>query len=208
MGLRLLRPVEALLHRTLHASTQLPLRLSLFLLAGYFVLTEQFGFENILGAFAAGMVVGLATRDQAAQALRHKIDAIRFGWFIPFFFVGTGIEFDLAGLTHSWSTVLLVPVFLGVLLLARGAPAWLYGRHLAPPQRAPFALYSAVASPSLVAVIGEIGVRKQAIGAHVASALLGAALLSVLSFPTLAGALRVAPRPASGLAATPTTGDG
>ena len=67
MGLRP-APVVALLTRTLHASTQLPVRLALFLMAGYFVLTEEFGFENILGAFAAGMVVGLATQRQGGQA--------------------------------------------------------------------------------------------------------------------------------------------
>ena len=52
----------ALLTRTMHASTQLPVRLSLLILAGFFVLTEEFGFENMLGAFGAGMVVGLATK--------------------------------------------------------------------------------------------------------------------------------------------------
>jgi Kef-type K+ transport system membrane component KefB len=187
-----LRPpaVVALLQRTLHASTQLPVRLVLFLLASYFVLTEEFGFENILGAFAAGMVVGLATRSPTAQAVRHKIDAIAFGWFIPFFFVGTGIKFDLSALVRSWSTALLVPVFLLVLLLARGTPAWFYGRHLAPADRRPFALYSSVASLSLVVVISDIGMRTHSISPHVASALVGAALLSVLIFPTLAGMLR------------------
>jgi Kef-type K+ transport system membrane component KefB len=196
-----LRPpaVMALLRRTLHASSQLPVRLVLFLLAGYFVLSEQFGFESILGAFAAGMVVGLATRDEASQPLRHKIDAVCFGWFIPFFFIGTGINFNLPALVQSWSTALLLPFFLLVLLLARGAPAWLYGRRLAAADRAPFALYSSVASLSLVVVISDIGVRTQSIDAKVAPALVGAALLSVLIFPTLAGVLRpppgAAPRP-------------
>ena len=192
------RPVAALLRRTLHASTQLPVRLSLFLLAGFFVLTEEFGFESILGAFAAGMVVGLATRDPAGQPLRHKIDAICFGWFIPFFFVGAGIKFDLGALVQSWSAALLLPAFLAVLLAARGAPAWWYGRRLAPAERLPFALYSSVASLSLVVVISDIGVRARAISTDVAAALVGAAMLSVLIFPTLAGFLRAAPRPAQG----------
>lgn len=201
------RPVAALLRRTLHASTQLPVRLALFLLAGYFVLTEEFGFESILGAFAAGMVVGLATRDPAGQPLRHKIDAICFGWFIPFFFVGAGIKFDLSALVQSWSTALLVPAFLAVLLAARGAPAWLYGRHLAPADRLPFALYSSVASLSLVVVISDIGMRTRAIDSNVAAALVGAAMLSVMIFPTLASYLRAAPQPWSGLAERPPTVD-
>jgi Kef-type K+ transport system membrane component KefB len=47
----------ALLNRTMHASTQLPVRLSLLTLGAFFVLSEDFGFESILGAFAAGMVL-------------------------------------------------------------------------------------------------------------------------------------------------------
>jgi Kef-type K+ transport system membrane component KefB len=190
--------VSELIRRTMHASTQLPVRVALLILAGYFVLTEEFGFENILGAFAAGMVVGLATRDPAAQPLRHKIDAVCFGWFIPFFFVGAGVKFHFDAFTHNLTAALLVPLFLLALLLVRGAPAWFYGNCLAPQERLPFALYSSVASLSLVVVITDIGVRTHSISPHVASALVAAALLSVLLFPTIAGALR------SGAPAPPT----
>jgi len=189
MGLRP-APVVALLTRTLHASTQLPVRLALFLMAGYFVLTEEFSFESILGAFAAGMVVGLATQDKAAKPLRQKIDAVCFGWFIPFFCVGAGVKFHLNAFTYDLTTLLLVPLFLAALLLVRGAPAWFYGSHLARRERLPFALYSSVASLSLVVVISDIGMRTHSISPHIASALVGAAMLSVLIFPTTAGALR------------------
>ena len=43
------------------------------------------------------MVIGLATRGESGEPLRIKIDAVVFGWFSPFFFVGTGIKFDVAG---------------------------------------------------------------------------------------------------------------
>src|SRR5271165_3056752 len=97
------RPVRvvALLGRTMHASTQLPIRLALLTLAAFFVLSEEFGFESILGAFAAGMVVGLATRGPEGKPFREKIDAVLFGWFMPFFFVGMGIKFDLKALTRD-----------------------------------------------------------------------------------------------------------
>jgi len=206
MGLRP-APVIALLSRTLHASTQLPVRLALLLMAGYFVLTEEFGFENILGAFAAGMVVGAATQDKAAKPLRHKIDAVCFGWFIPFFFVGAGVKFHLDAFTHDLTTALLVPLFLLALLLVRGAPAWFYGKHLAPQERLPFALYSSVASLSLVVVITDIGVRTHSISAHLASALVGAALLSVLLFPTIAAALQTPNPVPAGAEGTPVDSD-
>jgi Kef-type K+ transport system membrane component KefB len=203
MGLRP-APIVSLLSRTMHASTQLPVRLSLLIMTGFFVLTEQFGFESILGAFGAGMVVGLATKGHEAKPLRHKIDAVCFGWFIPFFFVGTGVKFHLTAITHDLTTALLVPAFLLVLLAVRGLPVLLYGQHLQRQERLPFALYSAVASLSLVVVITDIGVRTHSITTQLAAALVGAAVLSVLVFPTLGAALlaRAAvdtgPQPTSG----------
>src|SRR4051794_6044675 len=188
LGLRPPR-VLALLARSLHGSSQLPVRITLLLFAAFFVLSERFGFESILGAFAAGLVVGLGTQGEDGKAPRMKIDAIFFGWFIPFFFVGTGIKFDLASITESVVTMLLVPVALALFLLVRGAPVFLYRRDLKPAERIPFALYSSVASLSLVVVITEIAVRAKTMSQQMGSVLVGAAVLSVLLFPTIAGQL-------------------
>jgi Kef-type K+ transport system membrane component KefB len=69
----------ALLSRLMYTSTQLPVRLALLVLAGFMVVSVEFGFEGILGAFAAGMVVGLATRGEEGKPFRVKLDAICFG---------------------------------------------------------------------------------------------------------------------------------
>lgn len=188
LGLRPPR-VVAFLARSMHGSSQLPVRITLLLFAAFFVLSERFGFESILGAFAAGLVVGLGTQGPDGKAPRMKIDAIFFGWFIPFFFVGTGIKFDLASITGSVATMLLVPVVLALFLLVRGAPVFLYRRDLKPAERIPFALYSSVASLSLVVVITEIAVRAKTMSQQMGSVLVGAAVLSVLLFPTIAGQL-------------------
>lgn len=181
--------VLALLSRTLHSSTQLPVRLALLLLLGSFVLAHELGFEGILGAFAIGMVVGLATRGEKGEPFRVKIDAVCFGWFAPFFFVGTGLHFALGTLTQSVTTMLLIPSFLVLFLVVRGVPALLYRKDLATPEQAPFALCSGVASLGLVVVIVEIGLRAQNMNSDVAQALVAAALLSLLVYPTLAGIL-------------------
>lgn len=68
--------------------------MALLIPLGMFVLADRFGFEGIFGAFAAGRVVGLATRGEAGKPMRAKLDAVAFGWFYPFFFVGTGIRFS------------------------------------------------------------------------------------------------------------------
>jgi Kef-type K+ transport system membrane component KefB len=193
----------SLLSRTMHASSQLPVRLALLTLAALFTLSEELGFEGILGAFAAGMVVGLATRGKDGEQFRIKIDAVCFGWFTPFFFVGTGIAFDLGALTRDIATMLLIPTFLVLLLLVRGGTVLLYRNDIAPPERMPFALFASVASLGLTIVITKIGLEAYHMSPDIAQALIAAALLSSLMFPTLAGALlsRVtgpAPSPGSG----------
>jgi Kef-type K+ transport system membrane component KefB len=153
------------------------------------VLAEKFGFESIFGAFAAGLVIGQITRGEDGEPLRHKIDAVSFGWFYPFFFVGTGIKFNIAALGHDLATMLLVPTFLALFLLIRGAPVMLYRNDIEKVQRLPFALSLAVPSLSIIVVITEIGERARVMNPDVAAALVGAALLSVMVFPTLASAL-------------------
>ena len=179
----------ALLGRHMHASTQLPVRISLLVLSAFIMLAYQFGFEVILGAFAAGMVVGQATRGEGGKALREKLEAVSFGWFYPFFFVVTGVKFDIAALGQNLTTMLLVPGFAVLFLVIRGAPVFLYRDAITRAERLPFALSSAVPSLSIIVVITEIGVRATAMNTDVAAALIGAALLAVLLFPTIAGVL-------------------
>ena len=185
------RPTRMLsfLSREMHASTQLPVRISLLMLAALFVLAEEFGFESIFGAFAAGMIVGQATLGDDGKPLRAKIDAVCFGWFYPFFFVGTGVKFDIGALGRDLTTMLLVPAVVILFLIIRGVPVFLYRKDLTTPERWPFALSSAIPSLSIIVVITEVGVRTGTMNPDVATALVGSALVSVLLFPTIAGVL-------------------
>ena len=178
-----------MLGRYMHNSTQLPVRISLLMLGALILLADRFGFESIFGAFAGGMVMGQVTRGGNGRALREKMETISFGWFYPFFFVGAGIKFNAAALVQDFTTVLLVPTFAVLFLVVRGAPVLLYRGHIDPAHRLPFALSSAVPSLSIIVVITEIGVRGRSMNPDVAAAMIGAALLSVLLFPTIAGSL-------------------
>jgi Kef-type K+ transport system membrane component KefB len=188
-------------------STQLPVRVTILVLAGLFVLAEEFGFESIFGAFAAGIIIGQATRDSDSKPLRDKLDALMFGWFYPFFFVGTGIKFDLTALRQDLETALLVPTFVLLFLVVRGVPAVLYRKDLATGQRLPFALASAIPSLAIIVVITNIGLKTRTMNAEIAAALVGAALVSALLFPTIAGILlsrhRVQIAASGGLAGDP-----
>lgn len=66
---------------------------------------------------------------------------------------------------------------------------FLYRKDLAKEERWPFALYSATALP-LVVAIAAIGVRTGRLNSDISAALVGAGLLSVLLFPTIAGVQR------------------
>jgi Kef-type K+ transport system membrane component KefB len=180
--------VLGLLERGMHSSAQLPVALSLLLMAAFSVASKGIGFERVLGAFAAGMVVGLASREEAGKVFREKMEAVCFGFFVPFFFVSSAIGLDLAALLHTATTMLLVLTFLTLFLVVRGAPAFLYRNDLAKGERWPFALYSATTLP-LVVAITSIGVRGGSMQPDVAAGLVGAAVLSVLLFPTVANAL-------------------
>jgi Kef-type K+ transport system membrane component KefB len=161
--------ILAFLTRQMHASSQLPVRIAMLMMAGLFVLAGRFGFENIFGAFAAGMVIGQATRGAQGKPLRDKIDAVAFGWFYPFFFVGTGVKFNAAALGANLATMTLVPLFLLLFLVVRGAPALLlYQEGVTRTQRFQLALSAAVPSLSVVVVITEVGLKAKTISHDIA----------------------------------------
>src|SRR5436309_12642010 len=95
-------------------SAQIRVRGAFLLLAVFVVLAEKLGLEAILGAFMAGAVLKLVDRDGAMThpEFHTKLEAAGFGIFVPFFFVTSGLKFDLHALFASGSTIARVPVFL------------------------------------------------------------------------------------------------
>lgn len=180
--------IVELFARTMHASSQLPVCVSMLLLAFLFILSEKFGLEAVLGAFAAGLIFGMTTKGEDGKPMRQKIDAVAFGFFVPFFFVTSGINFDLPRLLQSAKAMLLIPLFLVLFLLVRGTPVFLYRNHLARGERLSFALYVSTALPMVVAIT-HIGVQTGRMQGDIATALIGAAILSVLLFPAIGGFL-------------------
>lgn len=179
----------ARLARTMEGSGQLPVRLCVLLQAALVALAAKIGLNVVMGAFAAGMVVGLVSRDEHGNLLRQKLDAIGYGFLIPIFFIGVGMRFDLEALWSSPLVPVQIVILLALFLLVRGAPVLLYQAELAPADRLPFALYSATGLP-LIAVIAELGVSSGLMAPQHAVSLLSAAMLTVLLFPVLALKLR------------------
>jgi Kef-type K+ transport system membrane component KefB len=191
-----------LLREHLYTSAQLPVRVAVLLIIALLWVANSFGLDVLLGAFTAGIVVRLGNTGESEPVVRTKLEAIGFGFLIPIFFVVSGMEFDLDALTDDPSSLLRLPVFLGLFLLVRGLPVLLYRGELPPGARWPMALFSGTALP-LVVVITQIGTDTGRMAPENAAALVGAAMLSVVIYPSIAFALlrrrgEPAPDPAIG----------
>jgi Kef-type K+ transport system membrane component KefB len=181
---RVVRLVEA----TMHSSGQLALRLALLLLGALVVVAGSLGLDIVLGAFAAGFIVGLVTREVDAHDFRIKLDAVGYGFLIPIFFINTGLGFNLDALGNL-GTLVLVPLFALLFLLARGLPAWVLSRRdLEGRERTALGFMTAAALP-LVVAITEVATDSGKLAEDDAAALVGAAMLSLLIYPLVGTAL-------------------
>jgi Kef-type K+ transport system membrane component KefB len=175
-----------------HETTQTTLRATVLLLVLLLVVTDEFHLDAVLGAFVAGMVLR-RWAGGTSQPLEEKLDAVGYGFFIPIFFVYSGMSLDLHSLA---SAPLRVLMFLGLILAVRGLPTLLiYRRVLDGRQRVQTALISATALPLLVALT-EVGLRNGTMLRENAAALVGAGVLTVLLLPAAAVALQ-RPEPAT-----------
>jgi len=150
-------------------------------------LAATLGLETILGAFIAGVLLRFVDGDRMMThpQFRLKLEAIGYGVFIPIFFITSGLQFDLAALFTSPSTILRVPIFLVALLLVRGMPALLY-RPLVGSRRAIVAGLLQATSLSFIVAASQIGLQLGLLTKATGAALIAAGLLSILNFPLLA----------------------
>lgn len=186
------RRVWAVIMDMQHETTQITLRFTVLLLVGLLAVADEFHLDAVLGAFAAGMVLR-RWAGGAAPALEAKLDAIGYGFFVPIFFVYSGIVLDLASVLGNPARVLL---FFGLLVLIRGVPALMvYRGVLTVRQRWETVFVTATTLPLLVA-LAEIGRRNATMLPENAAALVGAGMLTVLLLPATAAALHRRGRPA------------
>ena len=179
-----------MLHRFQDSTSQISVRIALTLLVGFVALAYGFGAEAILGAFLAGVVFRTVYREttEIRPLLRVKLEAIGFGYFVPIFFITSGIEFNLYALSTNFSVLELVPLFLIALLLVRGIPAILYWQRLDAQHTAIAGLLQATSLTFIVAAT-QIGVQLHVISSATSAALVAAGLLSVIIYPLIALAL-------------------
>ena len=191
------RRLERIIQEGEGSTAQTTIRWTVVLLLLLLVVAEEFGLDVVLGAFLAGIVLRRWTPGDA-HALEAKLDAIGYGFFIPLFFVASGMGLDIRSIAEAPLRLL---AFFVLLLVVRGVPAlFLYRRDLPAVQRVELMFLTATALPLLVA-LAEIGLRNGTMLRENAAALVGAGALSVLVFPMVAVAIERRRRAGEGPAA-------
>jgi Kef-type K+ transport system membrane component KefB len=180
--------VRAIIRQGRRATSQTTLRWSIVLLLLLLVAAQRFGLDVVLGAMLAGMVLRSWTHgiDVDVTPLEGKLDAVGYGFFIPVFFVASGMALDVQSIARNPLRLL---VFFVLLLVVRGLPSLLvYRRALPLRQRAEMTFITATTMPLLIA-LAAIGLSTGVMIPANAAALVGAGVLSVLVYPLIAIAL-------------------
>lgn len=183
----------ALIHLGGSTTAQTTIRVTVLLLVGLCALAEVFHLDVVLGAFAAGFILRYAVPD-GSRELEEKLDGLAYGFFVPIFFVTSGmaIELEITGESMAY-----LGAFLVLLVLTRGLPVWLAARFerrrdglraYSLRQCLQIAMYSTTALPIIVAVT-QVAVTAGAMSASIASTLVLAGAASVLLMPLLGLAL-------------------
>lgn len=108
------------------ATTQLDIRLAFFLIFALVTVAESVGAENILGAFLAGMVMKLL---EPSKSTKDKLTSIGYGFFIPIFFIMTGVGLNLRSLFAHPASLMLLPVLVIFLFLAKVPVVLVYMKY-------------------------------------------------------------------------------
>jgi len=179
-----------LLERTLETSGQLAIRVAVVTVFALGALAASLGLDLLLGGFVAGVIARIALKGREVQVFESKLTAVGYGFFIPFFFVVSGVEFDLDALTDTPLRLLELALFLGLFLVVRGVPALVLYRNLLDQRdRAALAVFSATELP-LVVAITTIAVEEGHMRSATAASLVGAGILSTAILPLVGLRLR------------------
>lgn len=165
---------------------QTMVRFTMLILVLLLAISEIFHLDIVLGAFAAGFVMG-AIIPEGDEELETKLNGAAFGFFIPLFFIVSGAKVNILAIGDN--PVLLV-VFIVALMMVRGIPVFIMLTtdkrcELSAHNRWTVALYCTTALP-LVVAITSIGTSMGFFSQDTASVLVAAGAITVFLMPFLA----------------------
>jgi Kef-type K+ transport system membrane component KefB len=146
------------------------------------LIAARSGVEAILGSFMAGLIVNFVFRTRGR--FEEKINAVGFGFFTPFFFIGVGAGLDVALLASPG--LLLLSLFLTVMVFCGKLGVVLFARPLEMTATQALGMALALSAPlSLIVVAGELGRKLGFLSAETEGALILTAILSGVLYPYL-----------------------
>jgi Kef-type K+ transport system membrane component KefB len=140
------------------------------------------GVEAILGSFMAGLIFSFVFKTKGR--FEEKINAVGFGFFIPFFFIGVGADFDTKLLTSA--PVLLLSLALTVLVFAGKLVSLVFGRFLGMTTTEAVGMSLLLSAPlSLMIVAAAVGRRMELLSDVLAGAVILTAIITGVLYPYL-----------------------
>lgn len=163
------------------ATTQLDIRLAFFLIFTLVTFAEQIGAESILGAFLAGAVMKLLKPKADTQ---EKLSSMGYGFFIPVFFITTGVKLNLRQLVTNQDALMLIPIFLIAFVLSKSLVYFAFKKQFGNH----YALAATILTSTtitLVLPILEVGRNLKLINSAQSSAITLAAIITCLVCPII-----------------------
>lgn len=173
--------------RNADTNSQMTVRGVMVLLVGLVAVSALFDLDIVLGSFAAGFALRFIMPG-GDEGLERKLNGIGYGFFIPLFFIVSGMGVNPAAVAANPLPLL---AFIGLLLVVRALPIYISlglnpeTRTMDAPSRATVALYCTTALPLIVAVT-SIATSAGAMTADTASVLVAAGGITVFIMPLLA----------------------
>lgn len=140
------------------------------------------GVEPILGSFMAGLVFSAVFKSKGM--FEQKINAVGFGFFTPFFFIGVGADLDIR--VFSSLSAVSDALFLTVMVFVSNLVLFLFARSLKLGGRESLSVTLLLSAPlSLMVVSGTLGEKMGLLSNTMAGSLILAAVVSGILYPFL-----------------------
>ena len=178
--------LDKLIKENSETNAQMSVRAVIVLMVGLVALSSLFDLDLVLGAFAAGFVLRVVI-PKGDTSLEHKLNGIGYGFFIPLFFITSGMKIDPAGVIGD-PIVLIVSII--ALLFIRSVPIFISCnirkdmRDVDMRSKGAIALYCATSLPLIVAVT-SVAVKAGSMDQSIASAMIAAGAITVFLMPLL-----------------------
>ncbi len=158
------------------------IRMVIFIAFSGALIAYTTGLEPILGSFLAGLIFSYVFKSKGI--FEDKINAVGFGFFTPFFFIGVGATLQIE-LLQSTPTLLLAGFFTFVVFVSKIFPI-LFSYFMRIKILEALCISLILSAPlSMMVVAGTLGVRMNLITGSMNDSLILTAVISSIIFPTL-----------------------